>query len=287
MLSAYTFISPFYIIFAVFGIFPIYYTFYLSLFKWNGLGEKQWIGLLNFKLLFTDPLFWQTVYNTFIIAIMGTLPQILIGLILAFTLNQNFLKFRPAFQTLFFLPNVTSIVAVAIVFSSLFTTAESGLANYIIGWFGLDPVIWTIDSWGIKIAVSLMVLWRWTGYVTIIFLAGLQSIPEDLYEAAKIDGAHIVQQFFQITIPLLRPFIVFVVLIATIGSLQLFTEPQVFLGPTGMRPEGMTVVVYLYEYAFTKFNMGYASSVVVALFFMIVMFTGINTWLAQRGKGVE
>jgi cellobiose transport system permease protein len=282
MISAYLYISPFYLMFAVFGIFPIYYTFFLAFYKWDGLGVKQWVGLRNFDLLFSDPVFWQSVYNTFVIGIIGTVPQIFFGLILAFTLNQSFLKFRSFFQTLFFMPNVTSIVAVAIVFAGLFTPSEHGIANFIISLFGMQPVVWDVNSWGIKIAISTMVLWRWTGYVTVIFLAGLQSIPNDLYEAATIDGASSYRQFLDISVPLLRPFIIFVTLIATIGSLQLFAEPNVFLG-RGMRPEGMTVVVYLYQYAFEKFNLGYASAASVALFIMIMIFSALNTWLAKRG----
>lgn len=281
ILSAYLYISPFYVLFAVFGLFPIYYTFSLTLYKWDGLTDKKWVGLDNFRLLFEDPLFWTSIWNTLIIGILGTAPQIILGLLLAFVLNQKYLKMKSLFQTLYFIPNITSIVAVAIIFTGLFSNSEQGIVNSILYLFGVDAVAWNVDTWGIKITISFMILWRWTGYVTIIFLAGLQSIPNDLYESAKIDGATWYDELRRISIPLLRPFIVFVIFLATIGSLQLFTEPFVFLRGS-IRAEGSTIVTYLYQYAFQKFNLGYASAVAVVLFFIIVSFSAINFWIVKK-----
>ncbi len=283
MFFGYFFISPFYLIFLIFGIFPIFYTFYLSFYSWDGLGESRWVGFKNFRLLLTDNVFWEATYNTIIMAIMGTAPQIIFALLIAFVLNNTIAKARSFFQTLYFLPNVTSIVAVVIIFSTFFSSKETGLFNLIIGWFGIEPIIWKIDPWGLKIAISVMVLWRWVGYHTVIFLAGLQSIPHDLYEAATIDGANKRQQFVHISIPMLRPFIIFSVILSTIGSLQLFVEPLVFMGSQPMN-EGLTVVLYIYQYAFQKFNLGYASAATVVLFFFIVLFSTLNAWITTRKK---
>lgn len=149
------------------------------------------------------------------------------------------------------MPNITSIVAVTLVFSTLF--GNNGMINWILNGLGLDSMAFNSGWWGVKIAISTMVMWRWTGYNAIIFLSGLQSIPTDLYEAARIDGANRRQQLTFITLPLLKPFIVFVTLLSTIGALQLFTEPYVFLGQAGTgstRQEGITMVTYLYSEAF-------------------------------------
>lgn len=281
MVSGYLYISPFYILFAVFGVFPIFFTFYLSFFKWDGLGDMTAVGMRNFELLVTDDKFWKAVTNTILLGLMGTLPQLFVALPLAFLLNSAFVRFRGLFQTLYFMPNITSIVAVAIVFSTIFTNTDYGLANYLIQLFGGKGLIWGSHEWGVKIAVAFMVFWRWTGYNAVIYLAGLQSIPYELYEAARIDGASWFRQLRHISVPMLRPFIMFTVVISTIGALQLFTEPYVYLG-RGFGDQGMTIVMYLFRYAFINYNMGYASAAAVLLFFMVVTFSVLNTWLVSR-----
>ncbi len=185
---------------------------------------------------------------------------------------------------------MTSIVAVAVVFGTLFTNSENGLVNAFIGLFGFEPVNWGTSEWGVKLAISAMVFWRWIGYNTIIYLAGLQSIPHDLYEAAKIDGASVRQQIWYITVPMMRPVLIFTVFISTIGALQLFTEPLVFLGST-LREEGVTVVLYLYREAFSNNAFGTASATAVVLFFIIIVMSAINLLITNRlgssGKQVK
>lgn len=287
-ISGYLYISPFFILFGIFGIFPIFFSFYLAFHRWNGIGgleSAEFIGLRNFELIFTHALFWDAFWNTIIIGLMGTAPQIVVGIILAFALNSALIRFRHFFRVAFFMPFITSIVAVALIFSVMFTGHETGYVNVLLSYIGLDPVRWGTTYWGVKIAISVMVFWRWIGYNTIIYLAGLQSIPNDLYEAAKIDGANIAQQLLFITVPLLRPFIIFTVLLATIGSMQLFTEPYIFLqGST--RSEGVTIVMYLYDDAFQRNALGKASATAVILFLIIMVFSAINIYLSNRlGKG--
>lgn len=286
--TAYLFISPFFILFAIFGIYPILFTFYLSLFKWNALGPMDFNGLTNFQFVLEDPMFWTSLYNTLLIGLMGTLPQLCVALVLAVMLNSTLVMFRKGFRVLFFMPNITSIVAVTLVFSSFF--AGEGMANWLLGLFGLDPVAWFAGWWGVKIAIASMIFWRWVGYNAIIYLSGMQAIPTDLYEASRIDGANRGQQLIFITLPLLKPFIIFTVLLSTIGSLQLFTEPYIFLGQSGTgstRSEGITMVIYLYGEAFRNSFFGTAAAAAVLLFFITIIFSVINYWISNRLGGED
>ncbi|MCT2537207.1 sugar ABC transporter permease [Aquibacillus koreensis] len=280
-LSGYLYISPFFILFAIFGLFPILFSFYLGFQKWNGLGEMEFVGFQNFKWILTDPLFWKSLTNTLYMWVIGTIPQLIIGIILAYALNSALIKAKSFFRVSIFMPYVTSTVAVAIVFGIMFNSQDFGLFNVILGWFGVDAVSWGTSEWGVKIAISTMVFWRWVGYNTIIYLAGLQGIPKELYEAAIIDGATIRQKIQYITIPLLRPIIILTVFTSTIGALQLFTEPLIFIGRT-YREEGITVVLYLYREAFANLAFGPASAAAIILFIIIIVISSINVLVANR-----
>ncbi len=265
-ITAYTFISPFFILFSIFGLYPIFFTIYLSFFKWDALNPMKFVGLKNYELVTSDPTFWISFSNTLIMGLMGTVPQIILALLIAVLLNSGMTRFKKTFRVLFFMPNITSIVAVTLVFSTLF--GNNGMINWLLSGLGLDSVAFNSGWWGVKIAISTMIMWRWTGYNAIIFLSGLQSIPTDLYEAARIDGANRRQQLTFITLPLLKPFVVFVTLLSTIGALQLFTEPYVFLGQSGTgstRQEGITMVTYLYSEAFRNGFFGTAAATAVLL----------------------
>lgn len=286
MISSYLYIAPFFIIFAVIGLYPALFSFYLAFQSWNGLGDMSFVGLNNFRVVLEDPLFWKSLYNTIIIGLIGTAPQIVIGIILAILLNVAFLRFRSFFRVTIFMPYITSMVAVALIFSVIFSNHESSLANYVLGLFGMEPVSWATSEWGTKIAISVMVFWRWVGYNTIIYLAGIQSIPNDVYEAATIDGANKFQQVIHITLPLLKPFIILTVFFSTVGALQLFSEPTVFLGAAAFtRDEAMTVVMYLYRDAFRLQSFGTASATAIILLIIIVIFAAINTYVASGRLG--
>jgi len=280
-MSGYLYISPFFFLFAIFGLFPILFSFYLGFQKWNGLGEMEYIGWQNFKWILTDKIFWTSLSNTLIMWVLGTLPQVVIGIILAYALNSVLIKLRTIFRVSIFLPYVTSTVAVAIVFGVMFNSQDFGLINSILGFFGFNPISWSTSNWGVKIAISTMVFWRWVGYNTIIYLAGLQGIPNELYEAAEIDGATVRQKILYITIPMLRPIVIFVVFTSTIGALQLFTEPLIFLGRNA-REEGITVVLYLYREAFANLAFGPASATAIILFFIIIIVSSLNVFIANR-----
>ena len=285
-LPLYLSISPFYILFAVFGMFPIAFSLYLSFQKWDGIGAMKFVGLSQYAFLVTDPQFWQSIVNTLEIWIISTIPMLFLALVIAFLLNSG-LRGQTWYRVAYFIPNVTSIVAIAIIFGSLF--ANFGLLNAILTAVKLPNVQWLIDPWGIKIAIASMVVWRWTGYNAIIYTAGLQSIPSELYEAARVDGASTRHIFFRITLPLLRPVILFTVITSTIGGMQIFTEPQVLVGNTGGPGNaGLTMVLYLYQQAFGQSQFGYGAAIGWGLFIIIVLFSALNWRLVQRpGAGVR
>jgi cellobiose transport system permease protein len=287
-ISAYIYIAPFFILYSIFGVYPMVYSFYLAFFKWNGFktSAMEFIGFQNFIWIFTDPIFWKTIVNTLLFGLIGTAPQLVLGVLLAFALNSALIRFKHIFRVAFFMPYVTSTVAVGLIFTIMFSPQDSGFVNGLLSYMGFDAVAWTTTFWGLKIAVSTAVFWRWLGYNTLIFLAGLQSIPNDLYEAAKIDGATTGQQIRFISIPLLKPTIIFTVFLSTIGALQLFAEPLMFIGRT-FHPEGMTTTIYLWREAFFSSAFGTASASAIALFFLVLVLTLINVTIANRMGGKD
>jgi cellobiose transport system permease protein len=285
LLSLYLAISPFYILFAVFGVFPIIFSFYLSFQNWDGIGEMNFVGLAQYQFLLSDPQFWKSLINTFQIWIISTIPMLVIALVVAFLLNQQ-IRAKGSYRIAYFVPNVTSLVAITLIFGSIFSN-QFGLVNAFLEWVGLQPVEWLTEPWPMKIAVAAIVIWRWMGYNALIYLAGLQAIPTDLYDAARVDGASWFQVFFRITVPMLRPIILFTVITSTIGGMQLFTEPQLLLGNSGgPGSEGQTMVLYLYQQAFTLNDFGYGSAIGWGLFVVIILFSIIN-WRLVQGVGTR
>jgi cellobiose transport system permease protein len=291
--SPYLYVAPFFVTFAVFGAFPLLYTGYVSLTNRNLLSPvSSFVGLDNYTKLLHDSYFWNAVENTFGIWAISTIPQLLLALVLAHVLNTK-LRGRTLFRMSLLLPQVTSLVAVALIFTQLFDY-RYGLFNYVLGEVGIGKVNWeagTLSSW---VALSVMVMWRWTGYNTLIYLAAMQAVPDDLYEAAEVDGAGRWRQFFHITIPMLRPTIIFTAIISTIGGLQLFTEPYLFQplkqqATGGSARQYQTVSMYLYEKAFggSEFKFGYASAIAWSLFLMTIMFSVFNYMLVRRIRSAE
>lgn len=277
----YVSVAPFYVLFLVFGLFPLLFSIYLSFTDWDGMGKIKFVGLAQYQYLVTDPRFWNAVANTFIIWFISTIPMLFLALVIAFLLHQN-IRFKGFYRVAFFLPNVTSMVAMAIVFGSVFSDSF-GLINSALQAIGASQIPWLSSPWGIKVTIACMVIWRWTGYNAIIYLAGLQAIATELYESARVDGANGWNIFSRITVPLLRPVILFTVITSTIGGLSLFTEPQVLLGDSGGPGEaGMTIVLYQYNQAFTQFDFGYGAAIAWALFIIAVIFAIINWRLVSE-----
>jgi ABC-type sugar transport system permease subunit len=286
---AYAYISPFYLLFAVFGLFPIVAGLVISFFTWNGVDPMRFIGLQNYFRLLGDGLFWKSMGNT---AFIGVVAHVFIlggGLVLAYILNSNLVKFQNGFKTIYFLPMVTSAVASAIVFKALFGL-NNGLINVALKSMGLEGVDW----WGgngdfVKVAVVAMFSWQWIGWNMVIYLAGMQAISKDIYEAAQIDGANHTQVFFRITAPLLKPIILFTVIQSTIGTLNLFTEPYILTGGAsllgGTDNQAMTAMMYLLNKAPYGNNLyGYASAVAYVISAIIIVVSLINMKLFDRDE---
>jgi cellobiose transport system permease protein len=285
MLAPYVFIAPFFILFGIFGAFPIVYTIYVSLFDWTLIGGNNgFVGLENYRRLIGDPLFWNSLGNTFAMFVLATVPQLLLALMIANLLNRN-LRAPTFFRMGMLAPYTTSLVAVGIVFGFIFAE-RYGLARYLLDVLGVGEFTWRnarLPSWT---AIAVMVDWRWTGYNALIYLAAMQSIPRQLYEAAAIDGARRWRQFWTITVPLIRPTILFTVILSTIGGMQLFTEPLVFnygriQGGTGR--ESQTIAMYIYERTFGgTFHVGYGAAISWVLFLVIIAVALLNLYLVRR-----
>ncbi|GAA1588121.1 sugar ABC transporter permease [Actinomadura kijaniata] len=290
--SPYLFVSPFFLVFLAFGVFPLGFTLWVSLHEWGlASGTRKWVGLDNFSYLLGDADFWHATVNTVGIFVLSTVPQLLLALALAAALDRK-MRASTFFRIGMVAPMVTSTAAVAIVFTQLFDR-DYGLTNWLIGLVGADPIDWQASRGWSWVAVATMVNWRWTGYNALIFLAAMQAIPRDLYEAAAIDGASRLRQFWQITVPMLRPTILFAVIVSTIGGLQLFTEPALFGVGSANRMDGgslhqfQTITMYMFDNAFGEDRYGYAATVSWALFVMIIAFSLLNFLFVRRTGGAR
>jgi cellobiose transport system permease protein len=287
-LAPYAYVSPFFIIFGIFGLFPLVFTFYVALFDWNPIGEQAFIGLANFERLFADSRFWNALVNTFGIFVISTVPQLVLALGLAHLLNHARLRWASFFRMSMLLPYITSVAATAIVFGQIFDR-NFGLLNWGLGLVGVEPINFLASRFGSWVEISAMVMWRWFGYNTLLYLAGLQAIPREMYEAASVDGANGWQQFTRLTIPSLRPIIIFTVVMSTIGGLQIFTEPLLVSPESGLTcgaaRQCQTLALFLYEQGFGQFEFGYGSAVGVVLFAIVVLAAAFNFFLATRTRG--
>jgi cellobiose transport system permease protein len=287
-LSGYLYVAPFFVVFGIFGLFPLVYTAWVSLTDRNLLNPvANFIGLHNYVLLIHDSYFWNAVENTFGIWFLSTVPQLSLALVLAHVLNTR-VRVRTFFRMAILLPQVTSLVAVALIFTQMFGH-DYGFVNWLLSLVGIHGVYWEAGRFSSWVALSVMVTWRWTGYNALIYLAAMQSIPDELYEAAAVDGASRWRQFFHVTVPMLRPTIIFTVIISTIGGLQLFTEPYLFQprasGATGgSARQYQTIVMYLYEkfLGSTQFKFGYAAAIAWCLVLIIAVFALVNYFFVSR-----
>lgn len=283
--SPYLYVAPFFLLFALVGLFPLGYTFVVSLNHWDLLtGPGEWVGLKNFTDELADPLFWNSLLNTLSIFVLSAVPQVAIALVLAALLDAN-LRGRTFWRMSVLLPYIVTPVAVALIFSSLFGETY-GLINNVLGAFGIDPVLWKSSRLASHLAIATMINWRWTGYNALILLAAMQAVPRDLYESAALDGASAVRRFISITIPSIRPTIIFVVITATIGGLQVFTEPKLFdatsATPGGAFRQYQTTVLYLWDLAFNRGDFGKAAAVAWLLFLVVVAIGLLNFAVSRK-----
>ncbi|MCU1404203.1 MAG: sugar transporter permease [Glaciihabitans sp.] len=288
--SPYLYVAPFFLLFGLVGLFPLGYTFVVSLNDWNLLtGPAGFVGLDNYIAELNDPFFWNSLLNTVSIFVLSSIPQLVVAVLIAVVLDQN-IRGKTFWRMSVLIPYVVTPVAVTLIFSTAFDE-QYGLINNLLNFFHLDPVMWKTETFPSHVAIATMVNWRWTGYNALILLAAMQAVPRDIYESAALDGAGAVRRFFSMTLPTIRPTMIFVIITATVGGLQIFTEPKLF-NPTTATPGGpqrqyQTTVLYLWDLAFNRQNFGKASAVAWLLFLIIVAFGVINFLISRRIASTE
>ena len=273
-LTGWAFAAPFMIVFGVFLAFPILASFLLSFTNFglrdlaNPIGTS-FVGLKNYVDLFGDAKFWTSLFNTFYFVVVGVPLTLAIGLLIANALNRGVTRFKTAFRVGYYLPVITSIVAIAVVWRFLLSP-DVGLVNMLLGGLGINGPAWLADPALAMPSIIAMAVWRNLGFAMVVFLAGMQAIPASLYEAASIDGAGRWQALRYVTIPMLRPTILFMTVITTIGYLQLFEEPFV-MTDGGPLDKTLSVTMYMYQQGFTFFHQGYASAIAYVLFVIVAI----------------
>ena len=289
--SPYAYIAPFFLLFALVGLFPLVYTVNVALHDWDLLnGQGEFVGVGNFVEILGDRMFWNSIGNTLSIFLLSAIPQLAIALLLAYLLDRG-LRAPTFWRMGVLIPFVATPVAVALIFSSIFNEAD-GLANNLLNLVGIPDQRWKQDTLLSHLAIAIMVNFRWTGYNALILLAAMQAVPRELHESAAIDGAGATRRFFSITLPSIRPTVIFVVITATIGGLQIFAEPRLFDVSTaggigGSDRQFQTTVLFLWDMAFFRRNLGEASAVAILLFLLIVGIGLINFLLSRRIAGGE
>lgn len=276
--AGFLYILPAFTIIATFHIFPIIWAFVMSFFK-TGIRDyfREFEGLANYSQVFSDEQFWSSMSHT-VYYVVGTVPvSIFLSLFVAILLNQK-IRGLEAYRVIYFIPVVTSVVAISIVWKYIYMT--DGILNKFLGVFGIPQIDWLgTTTWAMP-AIILMSIWKGLGYNVVIFLAGLQNIPQSLYDAAKIDGANRWQQFWNVTWPMISPTTYFVLIMATISSFQVFA--QVFMMTSGGPLKSTSVVIYhLYEKAYGEHKMGEASAIAFIIFAIIIFFT----WIQKKFVG--
>jgi multiple sugar transport system permease protein/lactose/L-arabinose transport system permease protein len=297
----YLFLAPAIVLFAVFLAFPIVYTLYLSFFRFQGVGgetlfwidtqfvsyrlvsiaDLQYVGLQNYTAMLSDALFHQALFNTVFILVVQVPLMVALALLFAVALDASFVRFRGLFRTALALPVSANLVAYSTVF--LLMMQDAGLVNFLLAQVGLEPIPWLTSEFWSRMTIVGAVTWRWTGYNMIILLAGLQNIPQQLYEAAEIDGANRIEKFRFVTIPQLRPVLLFVFVTSTIGTFKLFSEPVIINGGGAPLESTITIVQYIYQTAFIDFRLGYAS----ALTYVLIAVVSVLSMIQLRVGGEE
>jgi multiple sugar transport system permease protein len=274
--AAWFFVAPALALIGVFFFVPVAASLFLSVTDFDiyavaSTENTRFVGLDNYARLLRTPIFWSSLRNTFYFALVGGPLTIAVSLATALLLNAKLVRWKSLFRTIYFTPFVTTLVAVAIVWRYLYHT-RYGLLNYALDTLGIAPVDWLGDPRWAMPSIILMAVWKNFGYNMLIFIAGLQSIPDELYDAANVDGAGPVRQFFTVTLPMLRPTLVFVSVITMIGYFQLFAEPYVMTQGGPLRST-TSVVLLMYEEGFRWWRMGYAAAIAFVLFIVILLAT--------------
>lgn len=281
-LSPYLYISPFFILFLVTGLFPIAYTAVISFMDWDLVRNSGTpVGFEQYAYVLSQPKFWIALRNTFSIFLLSSVPQLFFAIIIAALLDQN-LRAKTFWRMGVLVPYVMAPVAVALIFSNMFGD-KYGVVNTLLSNIGISPVPWHSNAFASHIAIATMVNFRWTGYNTLILLAAMQAVPREYYEAATVDGAGRVRQFFSITLPSLKATLIFVIITSTIGGLQIFDEPRMYdqFGTGGANNQWLTISLYLYNIGWGEWNFGRAAALAWILF-LIILVIGVLNLLVTR-----
>ena len=279
------FISPFFILFAVFNVYPIAFSFWLSLHDWPGLGPMDFVGLTNYVELSHDSIFWNSMLNAALLFFIYVPVMTFLAVVIAALLNSRFMRLQGLWRALIFVPNITSMVAAGYTFR-LILDKDSGALNHALALVHVSAVPWLDDVWWARISLGLLMVWAWLGYNTVLMLGGLQTIPPELVEAAKVDGATALQAFRRITVPLLRPMIVFSVTISIIGTFSMFTEPYILTRGGPIRATE-TPVLQIFNTTFQDLRFGYAAAESYVYFAIIVAVTLFQFWSISRRDPVQ
>jgi len=281
-LSPYLYISPFFILFIVIGLFPIGYTAVVSFMDWDLVRNSgEFIGWAQYEWILSNPKFWIALRNTFSIFLLSSIPQLIAAIFIAAMLDQN-IRAKTFWRMGVLVPYVMAPVAVALIFSNMFGD-QYGIINTLLNRIGIPDIPWHSNAFASHIAIATMVNFRWTGYNTLILLAAMQAIPRDYYEAATVDGAGKIRQFFSITVPSLRPTLIFVIITSTIGGLQIFDEPRMYdqFGTGGANSQWLTISLWLYNIGWGEWNFGRAAALAWILFLIILAIGVVNLFVSQ------
>lgn len=282
----YLFTAPFFVMFLIFGLAPIIYSVYIAFFNWDALGTQDFIGLANFTELIADTRFWNALVNTVDIWLLSTIPMLIFSIGLAAILHNPHLRGSTFWRTILLVPNITSVLAIAIVFGQLFGR-DFGMVNIIVGALGFEHIDFIQGTTSSHVAIASMIVWRWTGYNALIFLAAMLAIPGELYESASLDGANKWKQFIYVTLPSLRNTITFVLIVGTIGGLQVFAEPLILGGSYNGGDSGQfsTLTLFLFDQAFVAYKWGYAAAIGIMITFIVAIVSFINFLITRKLAG--
>lgn len=283
------FIMPFFIVFGIFGLYPIIYTIFLSFCKWDGLSSSTVIGLKNFQRLFSDGVFFLSLGNTFRIWICNFIPQMLLALVLSAIFTFNQFKGMKFFRAVYYLPNLITAASVGLLFNLLFSGDKSAV-NYILTSIGIPGAPFSFFNNGIFTSglVSYIQCWMWFGYTTVIVMAGITGIDSSIYDAALVDGASKMQTYRKITLPLIKPTLVYLLITSVIGGMQLFDVPATLTNSLGdPQKSTLTTSMYLYNQGFKSHNYGYASAISVGLFVIIAVLSVLAFKAMKKTGGIN
>lgn len=280
--TAYALLFPVLVLLAVFTVYPIIDSLWISLLRWDAISPvKPFVGIANYVQIFQDPLFQKALVNTLLYVVSFVPTVIVLGVLAAVLLNSR-VRFLAFFRVALFLPYITSLAATGILWQWIFNS-QFGLLNALFRWLGLPPQQWLFDQHLTIFNMVLYGVWQHLGYVAVIFLAGLQNISKEYYEAAEVDGAGPARTLWNITVPLLSPTLYFVLILSTIDAFKVFLQVYVLYGGSeGPNFSGITLLYYMYDKGFSEFRMGYACASAYVLFIIIFIFTMVQTAWSRR-----